>query len=299
MIDPRYFPFKAWISSYAAFAQGNNVEQFVHKFNADYWLIDYYNPAIFRWFYQSDEWQLSILGVTGAIFTPSDGSDKEHKILPSIETMMGLDQIERAFTVAMQLSDLTFARKILDTAQKIPACSCETHTVLIQEMKEAIAGLEAYNRGNYKEAARVLSKKTWNYFALKKAADAFVLLAEESWQRGDIISARNWYQQSLKIPTDMTITAIYNYTLLDWLYSSSNNKKQITTRNDLRWQRFVDIILQQEKNIPSSHSFIVETARAMKENRYDGSAQLILRDGSFSPLNSIRNKNMNGVSSED
>ncbi len=284
MIDPRYFPFKDWFDSYVAFSKGINIEQFTKRNPADYWLINYNNPAIFQWFYQSNDWKPALLGVTGTIFLPSNSFEEEPIISPELATMMEFGDINSAFIVAIQLNDLAFAKRILEVAQNDLECTCDQQAALIREMADMIAGFQAYNNGNYEETARILETKSWSSIALNKATRALTVLAERSWNRGEILGARNWYLKILKIQSPKTITEIYNFTLLDWHYRHSDGTNLENTNGDLHWQKFVDIILAQKDKIHQSQQHIVETVMAMKEERYDSTAQLIPHTSGHSPI---------------
>ncbi len=278
MIDPRYFPFKAWIDEYVAFTKGANIEQFIHNKTADFWLINYNDPSTFQWFYQSKEWKLVLLGITGAIFVPYDGLDEKPKISPEIATSIRFGNINPAFVIAIQMNDLTFAKYLFNAAQNKLTCTCNAQITLLKEMNDLISGFQDYNNGNYENAARILGGKTWNPIAQNKAMSALIILAEHSWRQGDIASARNWYLEAFKIKSQKTITDIYNFILLDWRYYHSYGMKSKDTNDDINWHKFTGIIIGQEDKLHPSQHYMVETARAMESGRYNGNNQPIFHD---------------------
>ncbi len=283
MIDPRYFPFKGWINSYIDFTQGKDIEKFINHNHADFWLINYHDPSLFHWFYRSKDWKLDLLGATGAIFTPEDGLDTEPKVSPAIATIMGFGDLPTAFIAAIQMNDLKFAKLLFAVAKTKQGIFCNKNIVITREMGDAIAGLQAYNNGNYAEAARILGKETKYIKTQNKAARGLMLLAEQYWNRGDISSARDMYLKAFKINSLKTITDLYNFTLIDWLYRHSDAGKSREINGDLHWQKLANFILAQEDKIQQSQRYIVATARAMKDGRYDGTAKFVLHDGSFAP----------------
>ncbi len=279
MVDPRYFPFKDWIEDYFAFAEGKNIEQFTKNHRPDYWLINYNFTHLFSWFNHSHDWKIAFLGPRGAIFIPSDHSDEKPIISPDIATMTGFGDIVSAFIVAIQLDDLTFAKRLLETARNNLGNSCYDKTALIREMGDTITGVQAYTKENYEETVRLLGKKTKYIAVQSKAADALMKLAEQSWMRGDILSARNWYLKVFDILPRITMADIYNFALLDWSYRHSDTQALPKPKDDLNWKKFATYILMQKEKILPEHRFIMEKAKAMLEERYDGTARLIRRSG--------------------
>ncbi len=283
MIDPRYFPFRDWVDDYITFSQGRDVEQFIKRNRADYWLIRYNNIVAFQWFYQSKGWKPALLGPTGAVFIPSDDRGIPSTISPEISTKVGFEYIVPAFIAATQTNNLKFAEHLAEIAKNNIGCFCEKNKIIVNEMIETIPGLRAYNSGEYEKAARILGRTTKYIPTQNKAARGLMLLAEQYWSKGDITDARNLYLRAFKISSLKTITDIYNFTLLDWRHNHSADVTHEDRDDYLNWQNFVDLILTQKNKLPQSQQFIVKMAMAMKERRYDGTAPLVLSDGSFSP----------------
>ncbi len=277
LIDTRYFPFRSWINDYFDFVDGKNISQFVNNNHADYWLVNYKFINPFNWFNQSDAWKPAFLGPTGVIFVPARSAPKKPETASDLRYKIDIIDYAHTFRAAIELQDLAFAKRILESAQDIYGSSCSEHIILTHEMEDSLNGVQNYVNGNYEGAFQLLSKRNNYIYTQGKAADALMKLAEESWNNGDIHAARNWYIKIFEMLPKVSFTDIYNLAVLDRSYRFSNIKDYKAPTDDLHWQRLVVLILSQEKEIPQSLHFIVETAKAMKEGRYDGTAKLIPR----------------------
>ncbi len=278
MIDTRYFPFREWIFDYFSFVDGTDMDRFVKNYPADYWLVNYRFANPLSWFNQSDEWKLAFIGPVGAIFVPAESAPERPEMISDIRSRINLSDYSFAFRAAMELQNLAFAKLIVEAAQDIHGLSCDEHAILTREMGDSIAGIQAYIKGNYEESVRLLEKKTKYIVTQGKAADGLLKLAEQSWDQGDIAGARNWYLKVFNLLPKVSITDIYNFSLLDWHFRQMDMKDFKKPSDDLHWQRLVAFILLQEDEMLPAHRFILETAQAMKDGRYDGKALLMPRE---------------------
>ncbi len=277
MIDTRYFPFRKWINDYFAFVDGKDMGKFVQDHPADFWLINYRFANPLAWFSKSDEWKPVYLGPVGAIFVPAASAPQKPEIAANIGSKIDINDYSFAFRAALQLENLEFAERIFEAAQKITSPPCEEHKILTREMGDTIAGIKAYLSGNYEETVKLLGKRTRYILTQNKAADALMKLAERSWNQGDIAGARNWYLKIFLLLPNLNINDMYNFAILDWSYRFSNTKDLAAPKDDLHWQRLTAYILQQDDKLLQSHKYILETAKAMKDGRYDGTAKLVPR----------------------
>lgn len=285
LIDTRYFPFRSWILDYFDFVDGIDIDKFVDNHPADFWLVNYKFANPFKWFKESDKWSLAFLGASGAIFIPTSDAPEKPIIASDIKDKITLENYAIVFRAAISLNDLTFARQIHRAAASIQDTSCLEHKKLTREMKETIVGYQAFNDGNYLDAAQILEKRYHYLFTQEKAADAMMKLAAQAWEKGDILSARNWYLNIFSMLKKVTFADIYNFTLIDWHYRFYNKDGFVKPTDNFHWQKFVVFMLTQEEiKLPSSH-FITKTANAMKEGEYRGDAKLI-------PRNSITRSNI-------
>ncbi len=277
MIDTRYFPFSKWVDDYVSFIDGENMEKFIHDHPADYWLVNYKFANNFRMLYRSDAWKLAFLGPAGAIFVPTASAPEKPESVPDIGPRINLGNYSYIFRAAIQLDDLTFAKRLLRAAQQSNGPSCGRHNNLTREMENAIAGLDAYHNGDYQKAFQLL-KKNGKYISTRnKAADALVKLAEQSRDQGDITGARNWYLKVFEILPRVAVTDLYNFSVLDWEYRTADNVDLSKPMDEFNWKRFAGYILSQKEQMLPAHRFIIETAQAMKDGHYDGTARLIPR----------------------
>ncbi len=277
MIDTRYFPFRSWINDYFDFVDGKDIDEFVKDHPADFWLVNYKFANPVSWFIRSSDWKPAFLGPTGAVFVPSAAASEKPQIASNLRSRLEINDYVHSFRASIALKDLTFAKRIYEAATSTHGTACSGHVFLTHEMRDSIAGIEAYNAGKYQEAYRILKKNTVFIQTQGKAADALMNLAQRSLDQGDIRAARDWYLKIFKMLPKVGYQDIFNLALLDRKYRFSNIKGLQMPTDDLHWQRLVTLILMERDKIPQALSIIVKTAEAMKDGSYDGTVKLLPR----------------------
>ena len=277
-IDPRYFPFVDWIDDYFLFTDGHEIERFTETYVADYWLINYGFREPFSWFGRSDDWEVALFGPVGALFVPAGTWNRETIIHPQTRFMDRTMSIATAFVAAVETNELEFGRHLYETAQRNLRGSCEDPSIVIDEMADTLAGIEAFNEGNYEESARLLGNKRKTILTHARAAQALTILVERSWKEGDFAAARDWSKQIFDVLPATTMIDLYNFALVDWHYRRYVAPGEEVPDDGLHWRAMVDFILEHESSLPDAKGVsIAKTARALKEGDYEGDGELLPR----------------------
>ncbi len=289
-IDPRAFPFNSWFDEYRQFYRGQNINAFVQKYAADTWLVRYGKVEIFQWFFLSDKWSLVFMGPHAGVFIPSGGSATSPEISRKMDDLNSISSLLLPLTTALQLSDLSLAKQLHQAAIRNLDDQCEHNQRFIEEITDVVRGVELFNDGQYQEAINSLGKPGKSIHTYGKAADAVMKLAEKSWEDGDIQGARRWYKGIFEflprnqITDTQAMVDVYNMTLLDWHYRHSENIDLELSESQIDWRQFVKFVLNNEDNLPAELNFVIELAKKMDQEIYDGSSRLVPRNYGSVPL---------------
>ncbi len=275
LIDTREFPFRKWIKSHFEFQRGINVEQFVTDYKADYWLISYGYIRPLIWFIKSSDWKIAYLGPIGAVFVPSSDADTTTEISPNISTITSFIRISIAISAALQLDDLTFARRILEAATKNLYPHCQRDITFIKELDGIIKGYEAFRIADYQTAINLLNRETKYIQAPGKAIAAMLNLANQHWNSGDFLKARKWLSTAFNKKPH--IIDLYNVMLTDWHMRNMGNPINRTLNDGIYWKTHAEYIVSQEKEFTIEHNILLDTAKAMIAGSYDGTSGLLSR----------------------
>lgn len=278
LIDSRSFPFKNWIKEYfEQFSDARDIPAFIKKYPADFWLITYKNHKIFQWFFKSPNWELSYLGPNAGIFEPGS-SDKIKTVISShITEMTDILGIAFALTTSLNINNFNFARTLHNAAMRNLNQDCPKHKAFTDRAARSIDGYEAFNAGNYKLAAELLGENGTYLKTSAKAVQAYMKLAEQSFNSGNFYKARNLIEKAFNLLPVKLMEDIYNMAVTDWHYRHSDQNKSHIISDELHWQKLVQIILDNKQLVPKNNAIILETAKAMSEGNYDGNGSLIPR----------------------
>ena len=274
MIDPRAFPYDAWINDYSDFADnGVGVDKFVANHPADFWLINYAKTIPFSWFARSTDWKPAYFGPRAAIFVPTDQAPATPVIDPAFDRLVDQNDFGVAFVDSLFLDDLTFARHINQTAHRNLPTDCETNRRFLEEMDITLAGHEAFRKGHYKEAAGKFLTPTQIFRNQDKANQALMKLAEQARSSGDLQTMRKYALQAYLVVQDdqRRMIDLYNMALADWLYRHSKMALVLPPKDDLTWERITDYIIEHEKELPPDRAFIARVAHEMQAGTFDAS----------------------------
>jgi len=280
MIDPRAFPYDAWIDQYFRFTDGVGIADFVSRYPADYWLINYSKLSPFQWFIKSKDWHLAFLGPKGGVFVPNSSNNSATVISPKVENMYDQNAIATAFLNALLLDDLNFAEKLTNIANNNLSENCGIQGAFIKEMRDTLKGYKALSSKNYMEAAALFDQDNTHFKNKGRAYEIYMLLAAESLETGNYGAMRHWALKAYRtIGNNKTMNDLYNMALADWYYRqyATDHVDTNPPTDDLTWKRITAFILKHEDSIPEHLRFIAETAHAMNKGQYDSPGKFIPR----------------------
>jgi len=274
MIDPRYFPFRAWISDYFRFEGGEDFDSFTARYVPDYWFIGYTRIDMVMKFQRSADWRVAFLGPAGAVFVPKAEAPAEPVIAPRVLVMEDVEQIIRALSVALELDNYDFADRLQEAARR--GLSKE-YPAVVRSIEDAIAGFKAYADGRYEAAAALLESPKEYFETSNKATDVLMILAARAWENKDYAAARDYYRRLLKIQAQPNVGDLYNFSVIDWQVRQAGLPVQDPPKEEMRWETLAGIILKGKQGLSKELQFMVDTAQAMQDGSYQGGAELIDR----------------------
>ena len=278
MIDPRAFPYKSWIERYFQFAEdGRDVDKFVSGMNADFWLINYAKLNPFQWFARSEEWRPLYFGPRAAIFVPTEEAPEAPVVAPEIASMRDQNSLGLIFVNALFFDDLGFASHIYKVARQNIQGNCGNQKRFLDEMRDTLAGHQAFRKGDYLNAARLFVTGNKIFRNHDKASESYMLLAGEARKRGELKKMREHALQAYLLLPSKRMIDLYNMAIADWLYRHSPGALLLPPEDDLSWSRITDYIIDHEDELPPERAFIKETAHAMLEGTFDGEAPFVPR----------------------
>ncbi len=115
MIDPRQFPFKAWLDRYGAFHSGVRVRAFLRDFPFQVCCVRYECRGLIGWFLHAPDWKLAFYGPAAAVFARKDvtlprGVPRRGR---GLEKVRNITQALFVFDFAARIRDWRSARRIL------------------------------------------------------------------------------------------------------------------------------------------------------------------------------------------
>lgn len=275
MIDPRYFPFKAWIDDYMKFSvEGQWIGEFVGSMDADYWLINYDKTKPLEWFAQSDQWSVAFFGPVGAIFVPTNEFKGRTIYSAQITSLNYINHLSKVLTAAVILGDVVLAKEIRKIAEKNIADDYKYKQQYLENVESFINGLLALSNQDLEKAAGFFTNARSFSYGLDFSAKLYRYLASLAWQEGDYLKARQWSIAAYDVHSDKYIPDIYNLALTDWHARHLKKTDYEIGNNKDNWEIYVDILLDKRHMIPENQQSIVDTAMKIKQGQYKGDAQL-------------------------
>ncbi|MCU7839007.1 MAG: hypothetical protein KZQ92_21520 [Candidatus Thiodiazotropha sp. (ex Lucinoma borealis)] len=275
MIDPRYFPFRAWIDDYFKFdLDGVDIPGFVSSMDADFWLINYKKIKPLDWFSNSKQWALAFFGPVGAVFVPYNEFNGTTTYSAEVTQLYSVEQLSYVFSAVVILRNIPLAKELRRIAEKNIDDELEYKKQFIKEMDIFVLGTEALVNNDLKSAANLFAKGDYFTFGLELSAKIYRYLASVAWQDGDYSGARQWSVAAYDIQPHKSIPDIYNLALTDWHVRNAENADSAISDEKIDWEEYVDILIELREQVAEEQQFVVDTAIAMKNRTYRGGAKL-------------------------
>lgn len=275
MIDPRYFPYKEWIDDYMKFTvEGIRSSEFVDTYKADLWLINYSKRKPFEWFSSSKQWSLAFFGPVGGVFVPANRFKGSTVYSLEVTRLRSIAQITNVFTAALLLRDIPFAKEIKNIAEVNVDSGHKYKKQFIDEISNSILGMEALTANDLEKAAELFSKTYSFAEGLLLSAKIYRYLASVAWKDMDYKLARELSIAAYSVLPDKTFHDIYNIALTDWHVRHSGYLDFDITNEEIQWEEYADIILDNKQLITDEQQELINTMDAMKKRIYDGKANL-------------------------
>ncbi|MCU7875795.1 MAG: hypothetical protein KZQ84_03190 [Candidatus Thiodiazotropha sp. (ex Lucinoma borealis)] len=272
LIDPRYFPFKAWIGGYFRFAsEAKGIPKFLSTMKADYWLINYEKIKLFEWFSKSNDWELAFFGPIGSIFIPVEEFNGNTITSREIENLSSVVQLSRVLNAALVRDNIDLAKDIREFSKVNIDNNVGYKLLFLKEVDNVILGMEALDSGEHEKAAVAFSNNRFVSYGALLSAGIYRYLAVEAWQDSDYLHARKWSINAYLVTKEKNILDMYNMVLTDWHTRHQLEDTKIPD-DQVEWETFADLILQNRKMLESDQ--ILATVEAMKNDSYAGDADL-------------------------
>ncbi|MCM8857166.1 MAG: hypothetical protein LC539_15825 [Candidatus Thiodiazotropha sp.] len=272
LIDPRYFPFKAWIGDYFRFAsEAKGIPKFLNRMKADYWLINYEKITLFEWFIKSNDWELAFFGPIGSVFVPVEEFNGATITSSEISNLPSGVQLSRVLNAALVRGNIDLAKDIREIAKENIDNSLSYKHLFLEEIDNIILGMEALDNGEYEKAAAAFSNTRFVSYGALQSAGIYRYLAAEAWQDSDYLHARKWSINAYLVTKDKNILDMYNMVLTDWHTRHQLEDAQIPD-DQVEWEKFADLILQNRKMLESDQFLAI--VEAMKNDSYAGDGNL-------------------------
>jgi hypothetical protein len=275
MIDPRYFPFKEWIDDYMSFdVEGRDIQKFVESMPADFWLIGYDRTPVFYWFSHSRQWSLAFFGPIGAVFVPSNDFNGVTRYSWQINGLSSVGEISKALGAAVILRNKPLAKELRAIADRNIDSDFRYKDTFIDEIDNLLQGMEALENQDLNRAADLFAKGESNKHALSLSAKLYRYLASLAWRDKDYLKARELSIAAYDVLPTKTFPDMYNISLTDWHVQHGEHSDLKEVKTDVLWEKYVNMIIDNQEMISQEHKFVIDTAIAMKKGYYNGKADL-------------------------
>jgi len=136
MIDPRQFPFKAWLGQYGAFHSGRGTREFLRKFPFEVCCVRYECRGLVTWFLGARDWKIAFYGPSAAVFARRDIPLPAGvpRVGQGIEGIKNINQALYVFNFAARIGDWGSTRKVLAGMRE--RFKCPNHQDKIQKASD-------------------------------------------------------------------------------------------------------------------------------------------------------------------
>jgi len=283
-IDPRKFPFKAWLNQYGAFRSGRKVSDFMRNFPCEVWCIRYECRKLITWFIRSPNWKVAFYGPSAAVFAREDVPlvEQTPQAGQGIGKIKNITQALFVFTFAVTIRQWDDARIVLAGMRE--RFRCPSDQPKIQTASHWLAGTLAYFRRDYEKAVEHLEacrrgRIIRTESLLAKCYNHLTVLAWSKWDDSKALSAA---QAALAVkPGDPY--ALLNAGVIEW-YLSERLRTQETPHgpSDVEakdrsvfqrqppWRQHLQAFLKRAKEVPRRPTSAIDMAEGILRGTYDG-----------------------------
>ena len=217
MVDPRSFPYRAWLPKYQDFANGKNIDAFVDEFAADVWCINLTYERVTTWFLRDPRWTVAYYGPSSAVFVRHGipVPEIDNRAAPGIDRIMNSSQALYVFRFALALKDWPAVDRVLQRMREHFPFPGQRRQ--LRAMTDLYEGSRAYERQDYAEAVRRLEicRRSEIIRDDNLLAQAYYHVAAAAWMRNDIQGALQASRSVLALrPSELA--ALYNISVIQW-----------------------------------------------------------------------------------
>ncbi len=256
MIDSRQFPYLDWLQDYWDYLLGAEPEPFWERFPSDVWCADLRHELSLVRFLRSPLWKLVFYGPEAAVFVRTDGPYRDMEPLPpsGLERIMDFRKGVNLFRIALlEQKDYPLAARILAILDQFFHSDAERRQLL--EMSAILAGVQAYYRHEFEQAASILAPHFASHIANVRVicAESLLHVAQAARERGDRLLAREAIETAVFVAPDNAY-ALFNAGVEAWRKSRELGMDGPEPEDD--WRNLLDRFLDKrevELDIPRDY----------------------------------------------
>jgi len=286
MIDPRSFPFRAWLPKYQEFANGRAVEAFLQEFPCEVFCINLTYERATTWFLRDPRWKMAFYGPSAAVFVRNDVPfpESENRAAAGIAQIRSASQALYVFRFALALNDWTTAERLLARMEshfRFPGQRRQ-----MRAMRDLYEATRAYERQDYAEAARRLETCRRGEVIRDDnlLVQAYHRLAVAAWSRGDDRAALGASRAALNVRPD-DLSALYNASVIQWYLEARDGAAgaRAATADPLplgarsmSWRDGLRAFLARTEGQPAIREAVRSNAARILAGEYAGRPDLVL-----------------------
>ena len=283
-IDPRKFPFKAWLNQYGTFRSGRKVSDFVRNFPCEVWCIRYECRKLITWFVHSPNWKVAFYGPSAVVFTREDVPVMRQtpQAGQGIGKIKNITQALFVFTFAVTVHEWDNARMVLAGMRERFKCSRDQPK--IETAAHWLAGTLAYFRRDYEQAVVHLEACRRGRIIRTEPllAECYTHLTVLAWSQGDHPRALEAARAALAVkpgdPYALFNAGVIEWSLRDRLGTQETPQElsdvEATDRSVLQrqppWRRHLQAFIKQAKSVPNRPTSAIDMAEGILRGTYDG-----------------------------
>jgi hypothetical protein len=278
MIDSRSFPYLSWINQYFT-TTGDNIKNFLESYKPDFWVLPYYETILIKSLIESKNWKPVFYGTTSMILVPTKWQ-LTTTISPEFSSTRHPAPYTNAMQVLLRSSELDFAEKLINIAEKSLDLECDVAKIAIQDYHNALRGIRAFNNERYLEAADLF--KSMSHFPILKSwgGDIYSSLGKDSYNRGAFNEARSYFISAYRTYDENAWTDLYNIAISDW--AARNTKQSAPPQDKFHWRELAKILSNNSGEFEDGNRQILHVASRMLANSYDGQGTYLPRSTELS-----------------
>jgi hypothetical protein len=287
MIDPRSFPYRAWLARYQRFASGQEIPQFVADFPADVWCLSLAYERVTAWFLRQPDWKLAFYGPSAAVFVRAGIALPEmaERAGEGIARLASASQALYVFRFAMALGDWPVALRILARMQEHFPCPVARRQTAA--MADLYAGTRAFYGEDYATAARHLEacRAGGVISDTNLLLNTYYRMTTTAWVRKDEPGAYDAARAALAVDPGDPV-ALFNAGVIGWYLEAQargrtpGDQSQVSLnalpgRGGGAWPEHLRLFLDRTEGQPGNQSLRTIAARMLKGD-YAGRPNLVV-----------------------